>query len=159
MVTKMAQTRFGSGWKAIAGPVFAAGMFTLTAAPAGATAAVAPAESESDAAAVGADYTVYTGGFKAAEGTVTTRDNGYSGEPIRCSVQMAPRSGMRQTSFVRMPQQRDNAHMWLAPVNGGSVYIPVRTQVRTPIGGTVMDVVKLRQYTATEMAALPAAAK
>lgn len=84
------------------------------------------------------------------EGSVTTRDKGYSGEAIRCSVQMIPRSGMRQTSFTRMLQQRDNAHIWLAPVSGGSVYIPVRIQVNTPIGGAIMDVVKLRQYAATQ---------
>lgn len=296
MVTKMALARIGAGWMAIAGPVFAAGMFALAVAPAGAMAAVVPAESESGASSVSADYTVYIGGFKAAEGTVsatlhddaydlhsflgvagvpknfldakwtmeskgrfddarphpgrfafhsdqngeikyremtydaagrpemtfepplrpnekihvlpherqntldpisallvpvvagnnpcdrtlavfdgkrrydlrlafdregtvTTRDKGYSGEAIRCSVQMAPRSGMRQTSFIRMLQQRDNAHIWLAPVNGGSIYIPVRIQVRTPIGGAVMDVVKLRQYAATETAAKTAAAK
>ncbi len=93
------------------------------------------------------------------EGTVTTRDKGYSGEAIRCSVQMAPRSGMRQTSFIRMLQQRDNAHIWLAPVNGGSIYIPVRIQVRTPIGGAIMDIVKLRQHAANGTAAKTAAAK
>lgn len=87
-----------------------------------------------------------------SEGTVTTRDRGYSGTAIRCSVRMTPRSGMKQTSFTRMLQQRDNAHIWLAPMNGGSVYIPVRIQVRTPIGGAVMDVVRLRQH-ATKTAA------
>lgn len=93
------------------------------------------------------------------EGTVTTRNKGYSGKAIRCSVQMSPRSGMRQTSFIRMLQQRDNAHIWLAPVNGGSIYIPVRIQVRTPIGGAIMDIVKLRQYAATEPAANAATAE
>lgn len=91
--------------------------------------------------------------------TVTTRNKGYSGEAIRCSVQMLPRSGMRQTSFIRMLQQRNNAHIWLAPVNDGSIYIPVRIQVRTPIGGAVMDIVKLRQYAATEPPAKAATAE
>ncbi|MEQ8283658.1 MAG: DUF3108 domain-containing protein [Parvibaculum sp.] len=84
------------------------------------------------------------------EGALATRDNGYSGKAIRCSVRMIPRSAMRHTSFTRMLQQRDNAHIWLAAVNDGSIYIPVRIQVRTPIGGAIMDVVKLRQYAAAQ---------
>jgi hypothetical protein len=83
-----------------------------------------------------------------SKGAVTTRDNGYSGKAIRCTVQMIPHSGMRQTSFTRMLQQRDNAHIWLARMNGGNIYIPIRIQMRTPIGSAVMDVVKLRQYAA-----------
>ncbi len=94
-----------------------------------------------------------------SEGTVTTRDKGYSGKAIRCSVQMAPRGGMRQTSFIRMLQQRDNAYIWLAPMNDGNIYIPVRIQVRTPIGGAVMDVVRLREYAAKEPAATTAEAQ
>ena len=88
-----------------------------------------------------------------SEGTVTTRNKGYSGMAIRCSVRMIPRSGMKQTSFTKMLQQRGNAHIWLAPMNDGNIYVPVRIQVRTPIGGAVMDVVSLRQY-ATRTAAV-----
>ena len=46
-----------------------------------------------------------------------------------------------------MLQQRDNTRIWLAALDGEDIYIPVRIQVRTPIGAAVMDVVKLRHET------------
>lgn len=78
---------------------------------------------------------------------VTTRNNGYSGDAVICSVRVTPRTGMRQGSFTTMLQQRDNTRIWLAALDGEDIYIPVRIQVRTPIGAAVMDVVKLRHET------------
>ncbi len=75
---------------------------------------------------------------------VTTRDNGYSGDAVVCSVKVMPRTGMKQGRFTAMLQQRDNTRIWLAAIDGEDIYIPVRIQVRTPIGAAVMDVVKLR---------------
>jgi hypothetical protein len=78
------------------------------------------------------------------EDQVTTRNKGYSGNAIVCSVHVNPRTGMRQGKFTTMLQQRDNTRIWLAEIEGESLYIPVRIQVRTPIGAAVMDIVKLR---------------
>lgn len=78
---------------------------------------------------------------------VTTRNNGYSGDAVICSVRVTPRTGMRQGSFTTMLQQRDNTRIWLAALDGEDIYIPVRIQVRTPIGAAVMDVVRLHHET------------
>jgi hypothetical protein len=78
---------------------------------------------------------------------VTTRDNGYSGNAVVCSVRVMPRTGMKRGSFTTMLQQRENTRIWLAALDGEDIYIPVRIQVRTPIGAAVMDVVKLRHET------------
>ncbi|MBX3445153.1 MAG: DUF3108 domain-containing protein [Parvibaculaceae bacterium] len=78
------------------------------------------------------------------EDQVTTRNEGYSGNAIVCSVHVNPRTGMRKGKFTTMLQQRDNTQIWLAEIEGEDLYIPVRIQLRTPIGAAVMDVVKLR---------------
>ena len=84
---------------------------------------------------------------------VTTRDGGYSGEAVRCRVRVTPGDGMERGKLTTMLQRRDDTWIWLAPVGDGSLYIPVRVQMRTPIGGAVLDVVKLRQTAETTVAA------
>lgn len=76
--------------------------------------------------------------------TITTRDNGYSGKAIRCKVRVTPRAGMEKAKLTNTLQQRDDTWIWLAPVGSGKFYFPVRVQMRTPIGGAVLDVVRLR---------------
>ena len=90
---------------------------------------------------------------------VTTRDNGYSGDAIVCTVRITPRTGMKQGRFTTMLQQRNNARIWLAEIEGESLYIPVRIQVRTPIGAAVMDVVKLRHEARQESGEVDTAMK
>jgi hypothetical protein len=58
-----------------------------------------------------------------------------------------------------MLQRRDDTFIWLAPVSGGRLYIPVRVQMRTPVGGAVLDVVKLRRYAAKNVSAAATAAE
>lgn len=88
-----------------------------------------------------------------SETSVTTRDGGYSGEAIRCRVRVKPGDGMERGKLTTSLQQRDDTWVWLAPVGDGSLYIPVRVQMRTPIGGAVLDVVKLHQNAETTVAA------
>lgn len=76
--------------------------------------------------------------------TITTRDNGYSGEAVRCKVRVTPRAGMEKAKLTNSLRQRDDTWIWLALANGGKFYFPVRVQMRTPIGGAVLDVVRLR---------------
>ncbi|MDZ4381959.1 MAG: DUF3108 domain-containing protein [Parvibaculum sp.] len=76
--------------------------------------------------------------------TITTRNNGYSGEAVRCKVRITPRAGMEKAKLTKTMQQRDDTRIWLAPVDSGKFYFPVRVQMRTPIGGAVLDVVRLR---------------
>ena len=76
--------------------------------------------------------------------TITTRDNGYSGKAIRCKVRVTPRAGMEKAKLTNTLRQRNDTWIWLAPVGSGKFYFPVRVQMRTPIGGAVLDVVRLR---------------
>lgn len=82
--------------------------------------------------------------------TVATRNNGYSGEAVRCKVRIAPGAGMERGKLTTMMQRRDDTWIWLAPVDGKNLYIPVRVQMKTPIGGAVLDVVKLERHAANE---------
>ena len=66
---------------------------------------------------------------------------------------------MKQGRFTTMLQQRNNARIWLAEIEGESLYIPVRIQVRTPIGAAVMDVVKLRHEARQESGEVDTAMK
>jgi hypothetical protein len=38
--------------------------------------------------------------------------------------------------------------VWLAPFDGGRVYMPVRFQLRTPLGGAVMELTQVTERTA-----------
>lgn len=88
-----------------------------------------------------------------SETSVTTRDGGYSGEAIKCRVRVKPGDGMEPGKLTNTLERRDDTWIWLAPVGDGSLYIPVRVQMRTPIGGAVLDVVKLHQNKETTVAA------
>lgn len=85
--------------------------------------------------------------------TVATRNNGYSGEAVRCKVRITPGAGMERGKLTKMMQRRDDTWIWLAPVDGKNVYIPVRVQLKTPIGGAVLDVVKLERHAASQKSA------
>ncbi|HAC57940.1 MAG: hypothetical protein CMI62_08655 [Parvibaculum sp.] len=76
--------------------------------------------------------------------SITTRDRGYSGEAVVCKVRMTPRAGMDKTKLAKTLKERDATWIWLAPVESGRFYIPVRVQMRTPVGSAVLDVVRLR---------------
>lgn len=88
--------------------------------------------------------------------TVTTRDKGYSGEAIRCKVRFIPHTGMERAKLTTMLQRRDDTWIWLVPVEDTNLYFPVRVQMRTPIGGAVMDVVKLSRNETKDTASLAA---
>ncbi|MEQ8266856.1 MAG: DUF3108 domain-containing protein [Parvibaculum sp.] len=77
---------------------------------------------------------------------VTTRDNGYSGKAVRCKVRVMPRAGMQRAKLATSLRQRGDTLIWLAPVRDDQLYIPVRVQLRTPIGAAILDVVKLQRY-------------
>lgn len=73
---------------------------------------------------------------------ITTRNEGYSGEAVVCKVRMTPRSGMDKAKLARGMRERGPTWIWLAPLKDGRFYLPVRVQMRTPIGAAVLDVVK-----------------
>ena len=73
---------------------------------------------------------------------VTTRNKGYSGEAVVCKVRMTPRAGMEKAKLATTMRERDSTWIWLAPMDDGRFYVPVRVQMRTPIGAAVLDVVR-----------------
>ena len=75
---------------------------------------------------------------------IATRNKGYDGEAVVCKVRMTPRAGMEKAKLATTLRERDATWIWLAPIDGGRFYIPVRVQMRTPIGAAILDVVRMR---------------
>ncbi|WP_421860264.1 DUF3108 domain-containing protein [Parvibaculum sp.] len=87
---------------------------------------------------------------------VVTRNKGYDGEAVVCTVRMTPHAGMEKAKVAKIRRGRDKTWIWLAPVNDGRFYIPVRVQMRTPIGIAILDVVRMRPLAMTTADAKPA---
>ena len=90
---------------------------------------------------------------------------GYSGDVLVCTARYNPiaghRTGRKSTQF--MAENKD-MEVWLAPVEGARVLLPLRISVRTMIGTTLIDATKLNGVkaasapTATSTASAGAAA-
>lgn len=87
------------------------------------------------------------------EDQITTRNKGYSGKAMVCTVSFKPGTGTERKKFTDMMRRNGDTRIWLASVDGGKVYMPVKLQLRTPIGGAVMEVVSLAQKTREASAA------
>lgn len=88
-----------------------------------------------------------------SEDQITTRNKGYSGKAMVCSVSFKPGPGTERKKFTDMMRRNGDTRIWLASVDGGKVYMPVKLQLRTPIGGAVMEIVSLTQKTREASAA------
>ncbi len=55
----------------------------------------------------------------------------------------------KKRKFTTMLRRNDDMKIWLAPFDGGRVYMPVRFELRTPLGSAVM---KLKNLTQTQVA-------
>jgi len=91
------------------------------------------------------------------EEEITTRNKGYSGPALRCRIKLAPHAGTERSKVATMMQRREDSWVWLAPTDHENLYIPVRIRMRTPLGGAVLDVVKLEQQARKERPAAHAA--
>lgn len=78
---------------------------------------------------------------------IITRNNGYNGEAMVCAVSFKPGTGTERRTFTDMMRRNGDTRIWLASVDGGKFYMPVKLQLRTPIGGAVMEIVSLTQKT------------
>ena len=65
-------------------------------------------------------------------------ENAYSGPAMRCTVGMLPVAGYERKTLIKLLAREDSIRVWLAPLEGGDVWIPVRMTLRTPFGGAVM---------------------
>lgn len=81
------------------------------------------------------------------EDQITTRDKGYSGKALVCTVTFKPGTGTERKKFTSMMRTNRDTQIWLAPMNGGKVYLPVKLVVSTPLGGAVMEVTSLQEIT------------
>lgn len=65
-------------------------------------------------------------------------DDAYKGTVLRCSVDMIPVAGYERKTLIKLLEREDSIRVWLAPVDDGRVWVPVRLTLRTPFGGAVM---------------------
>jgi len=65
-------------------------------------------------------------------------ENAYSGPAMRCTVGMLPVAGYERKTLIKLLAREDSIRVWLAPLEGSDVWIPVRMTLRTPFGGAVM---------------------
>lgn len=73
-----------------------------------------------------------------------------------CTVRYVAVAPMERRKFTDMLRRNDDMTVWLAPFDGGRVYMPVRFQLRTPLGGAVMELTNLTERTAARADAEPA---
>lgn len=81
------------------------------------------------------------------EDVITTRNKGYSGKALVCTITFKPGTGTERKKFTSMLRTNRDTKIWLAPMDGGRVYLPVKLVVSTPLGGAVMEVTSLQQIT------------
>jgi len=65
-------------------------------------------------------------------------ESGYNGPVMRCTVGMLPVSGYERKTLIKLLAREDSIRVWLAPLEGSDVWVPVRLTLRTPFGGAVM---------------------
>jgi hypothetical protein len=64
---------------------------------------------------------------------------------IACNIRYVPVAPIERKKFTEMLRQNDSMKVWLAPFDGGRVYMPVRFQLRTPLGGAVLELTQIRE--------------
>ncbi len=72
--------------------------------------------------------------------TKTVAKPGYSGPVLVCKARWKPISGHRPArSAVKFMEDNDDMAVWLAPMEGNRVLLPLRIEVRTQIGLSVVE--------------------
>ncbi len=65
-------------------------------------------------------------------------ESAYNGPAMRCTVGMLPVAGYERKTLIKLLEREDSIRVWLAPLEGSDVWVPVRLTLRTPFGGAVM---------------------
>lgn len=68
---------------------------------------------------------------------------------IVCTIRYVAVAPIERRKFTDMLRRNDDMRVWLAPFDGGRVYMPVRFQLRTPLGGAVMELTQVKERLAT----------
>lgn len=92
------------------------------------------------------------------EGTKEMTPRGFA-KPVTamvCTVRYVAVAPVERRKFTDMLRRNDDMTVWLAPFDDGRVYMPVRFQLRTPLGGAVMELTNLTERTAARADAEPA---
>ena len=92
---------------------------------------------------------------KDRETKITTRDHGYSGHAIVCKAAFTPKTGTERKKFTQMLRRDRATEVWLAPLEKGRLYMPVKLKMRTPIGGAVLELVSLEPHGWDSMPPVP----
>lgn len=92
---------------------------------------------------------------KDRETEVTTRDHGYTGHAIVCKAAFTPKTGTERKKFTQMLQRDRATEVWLAPLEKGRLYMPIKLKMRTPIGGAVLELVSLEPHGWDSMPPVP----
>ena len=71
---------------------------------------------------------------------------------IACNIRYVPVAPIERRKFTEMLSKNDGMTVWLAPFDGGRVYMPVRLQLRTPLGGAVMELANVSERVAARSA-------
>jgi hypothetical protein len=76
---------------------------------------------------------------------MTPRGLGAPVTAIACNIRYVPVAPIERKKFTEMLRQNDGMKVWLAPFDGGRVYMPVRFQLRTPLGGAVLELTRVKE--------------
>ncbi|HEY4343777.1 MAG TPA: DUF3108 domain-containing protein [Parvibaculum sp.] len=87
----------------------------------------------------------------AYEGTkeMTPRGLDHSVTTVVCTIRYVAIAPVERRKFTDMLRRNDDMKVWLAPFDGGRIYMPVRFQLRTPLGGAVMELTRVTERTAS----------
>lgn len=67
-------------------------------------------------------------------------DKGYAGPVVVCSVNFTPVAGYIPTrAAIKYLQEQRNIEIWLAPIDGTRVLVPIRIEGPTPVGRAVLE--------------------
>ncbi len=83
---------------------------------------------------------------------INGEESAYTGPALRCTVGMLPVAGYERKTLIKLLAREDSIRVWLAPLEGSDVWVPVRLTLRTPFGGAVMRATRFEVASAEEMA-------
>ena len=89
----------------------------------------------------------------AKEVSMTPRGLGTPIKAVACNVRYVPVAPIERRKFTDMLRKNDSMTVWLAPFDQGRVYMPVRLQLRTPLGGAVLELTNVSERVAAQAAA------
>ncbi len=82
---------------------------------------------------------------------MTGSETAYSGPAMRCTVGMLPVAGYERKTLIKLLAREDSIRVWLAPLEGSDVWVPVRLTLRTPFGGAVMRATRFELASAEDV--------